>query len=159
MKVVKDTEEQYHDPEREEDIEGRNEKHLTLWEQQLKNPIMTLDETLKYVENHYWDCSLTRGLFGEFGFQWLVVTGCLVGKGFGPIWIRRTACVCAERPRVGKFQGKYGQYDELFFSVWRKKQSSSVSSSKLGPVSQRKRWSICTCCQREMSCARTRILL
>ena len=72
--MVKDTEEQYHDPDREEDIEGRNRTRLTLWEKYRKNPIVSLDETLKYVENpHYWDCSLTRGLFDEFGFQWLVV--------------------------------------------------------------------------------------
>ena len=39
------------DPTREDNILGRNEKRLALWEEHLKDPIMALDKALKCVEN------------------------------------------------------------------------------------------------------------
>ena len=33
----------------------------------------------------------------------------LCGKGFGPIWIRGTVCVCAQHPRIGTLQGSMGR--------------------------------------------------
>ena len=51
MKAAKDAGEEYYDPEREDNILGRNKTRLALWEEHLKDPIVALDKALKCVEN------------------------------------------------------------------------------------------------------------
>ena len=51
MKAVKEAGEEYYDSAREDNIKGRNETRLALWEEHLKDPIGALDEVLKCVEN------------------------------------------------------------------------------------------------------------
>ena len=51
MKTAKDAGEEYFDPTREDNIKGRNETRLALWEEHLKDPIVALDNALKCVEN------------------------------------------------------------------------------------------------------------
>ena len=41
----------YYDPVREDNILGRNKTRLALWEENLKDPMVALDEALKCVEN------------------------------------------------------------------------------------------------------------
>ena len=53
MKAAKDAAGKYYDPTREDNILGRNESRLALWEEHLKDPIVALDKALKCVENFY----------------------------------------------------------------------------------------------------------
>ena len=45
--------EEYFDPEREDNILGRNKTRVALWEEHVKDPIVALDKALKCVENSY----------------------------------------------------------------------------------------------------------
>ena len=51
MKAAKDRGEDFYDPDRKDNILGRNETRLELWEEHLRDPIVALDEALKCVEN------------------------------------------------------------------------------------------------------------
>ena len=51
MKAAKDAVGEYYDPEREDNIRGRNKTRLAPWEERLKDPIVALDKALKRVEN------------------------------------------------------------------------------------------------------------
>ena len=53
MKAAKDAGEEYCDPTREDNIQGRHETRLALWEEHLKDPIVALDKALKCVEAQY----------------------------------------------------------------------------------------------------------
>ena len=53
MKAAKDAGEDYYDPTREDNIKGRNETRLALWEEHLKDPIVALDKAVKCVEVQY----------------------------------------------------------------------------------------------------------
>ena len=44
MKAAKDSGEEYHDPDRKDNILGRNKTRLELWEERLKDPIVALDK-------------------------------------------------------------------------------------------------------------------
>ena len=50
MKAAKDAGEEYYDPRREDNIQGRSETRSALWEEHLKDPIVALDKALKCVE-------------------------------------------------------------------------------------------------------------
>ena len=54
MKAAKEAGEEYYDPTCEDNIRGRNEARLALKEEQLKEPIVALDQALKWVANSYW---------------------------------------------------------------------------------------------------------
>ena len=49
MKAAKDAGEEYDDPTRKDNIRGRNETRLALWD--LKDPIVVVAKALKWVEN------------------------------------------------------------------------------------------------------------
>ena len=51
MKAAKDAGEEYYDPTRDDNIWGRNETRLALWEEHIKDPTVALDQVLKCVEN------------------------------------------------------------------------------------------------------------
>ena len=51
MKAAKDAGEECYDPEREENILGRNNTRSALWVEHLKDPIVALDKALKCVEH------------------------------------------------------------------------------------------------------------
>ena len=51
MKAAKEAGEEHCDPTREDNIRGRNETRLALWEEHLKDLIVALDRALKCVEN------------------------------------------------------------------------------------------------------------
>ena len=51
MKAAIDRGEDFYDPERKDNILGRNRKRLELWEEHLKDPIVALDKARKCVEN------------------------------------------------------------------------------------------------------------
>ena len=73
MKAAKDAGEEYYDPERDDNIRGRNETRLALWKAHLKDPIVALDEALKCVENSYersWAECLVEGCLSNGG-RWL----------------------------------------------------------------------------------------
>ena len=53
MKAAKDSAEDFHDPARKDNIFGRNQTTLELWEEHLKDPVIALDKFLKCVENQY----------------------------------------------------------------------------------------------------------
>ena len=73
MKAAKDAGDEYHDPTREDNIQGRNETRLTLWEEHIKDPIVALDKALKCVEISCWrswrECSV-KGV-SRNGRRWL----------------------------------------------------------------------------------------
>ena len=53
MKEAKDRTEEFYDPAREDNILGRNNTRLELWEEHLKDPIVALEKALKCVEYQY----------------------------------------------------------------------------------------------------------
>ena len=53
MKAAKDAGGQYYDPTHEDNIKGRNETKLALWEEHLKDPIVALHKAMKCVEVQY----------------------------------------------------------------------------------------------------------
>ena len=54
MKAARGRREEFYDPERQDNILGRNKKRLELWEEHLKDPIVALDkEALTCLENPY----------------------------------------------------------------------------------------------------------
>ena len=53
MMAAKDREEEYHDPGRKDNIFGRKQTRLELWEEHLKDPIIAWDKALKCPENSY----------------------------------------------------------------------------------------------------------
>ena len=55
MMAARDRREDFYDSERRDNILGRTETRLELWEEHLKGPIVALDKALKCVENHHQD--------------------------------------------------------------------------------------------------------
>ena len=53
MKAAKDRKDDFHDPDRKDNILRRNKTRLKLWEEHLKDPIVALDKALKCVESQY----------------------------------------------------------------------------------------------------------
>ena len=53
MKAARESGTDFYDTEREDNILGRNETRLELWEEHLKDPIVALDKALKCVENQH----------------------------------------------------------------------------------------------------------
>ena len=53
MKAAKDGGAEYYDPTREDNIRGRNETRLALWEEHLKDPIAVLDKAPNCVQNSH----------------------------------------------------------------------------------------------------------
>ena len=53
MMSARDSGEDFYDPERKDNILGRNKTRLELWEEHLKDPNVALDKALKCVENRY----------------------------------------------------------------------------------------------------------
>ena len=51
----------------------------------------------------------------------------------GFIWICGTACVYAQPPRIGTFQGKYGPHGELFFILVKKKRDVASNEVMTDP--------------------------
>ena len=51
MKAARDRGDHFYDPERKDNILGRNKTRLELWEEHLKDPIVALDTALMCVEN------------------------------------------------------------------------------------------------------------
>ena len=52
MKAAEDRRD-FYDPARKDNILGRNQTRLELWEEQLKDPMMALDKALKCLEDQY----------------------------------------------------------------------------------------------------------
>ena len=50
MKAARDSGEDFYDPERKDNILGRNKTRLELWEEHRKDPIVALDKALKCLE-------------------------------------------------------------------------------------------------------------
>ena len=71
MKAAKEAGDEYFDPTREDNIQGRSDKNST-WEEHLKNPIFALDKALKCVENSCW-AVWTREPCGGSLLQWPVL--------------------------------------------------------------------------------------
>ena len=53
MKAGKDRWDEFYDSARKENILGRKQTRLELWEEHLKDPCIALDKALKCVENQY----------------------------------------------------------------------------------------------------------
>ena len=56
-----------------------------------------------------------------------------VGKGFRPVLIRGTVCVCTQHPRIGNVPGKYGRHGELFFFLLMKEPTVIFELVEFGP--------------------------
>ena len=46
---------------RKDNMLGRKQTRLELWEEHFKDPIIALDNALKFVENQFQGCLLARG--------------------------------------------------------------------------------------------------
>ena len=53
MKAARGCGEDFYDPERKDNILGRNKTRPELWKEYFKDPIVALDKSLKCVENPY----------------------------------------------------------------------------------------------------------
>ena len=76
MKAVRDSAEDFYDPERTDNILERNKTRLELWEEHLKDPIVALDKALCMGE------SVSRLTIGSKPFVELVFNG-REGSGSG----------------------------------------------------------------------------
>ena len=88
MKAAKETGEEYYDPTRADNIRGRNETRLALWEEHLKDPIVALNKALQCVEN--WCPSAWRkGCFvmAGAGFLQSLWRKADLGGRLAPTWI------------------------------------------------------------------------
>ena len=121
MKPGKDAGEEYFDPTRQDNIRGRIETRLALWEGHLKDPIVALDKPLKCV----WKIRI--GGLGPSAWwkgvsQWRALASSKAcgksrsGRAFGPAWNRWIVCVCAQRPWSGMCQGSMGSMARSFSS-------------------------------------------
>ena len=101
MKAAKGAGEEYYDPTRKDNIRGRIETRLALWEEHLKDPIVALDKALKCVEKFVSEVS-ARVLGGRVSRN---------GIGFlQSLWkSRRIVCVYAQRPWSGTCQESTGR--------------------------------------------------
>ena len=113
MKAAKDAGEEYYDPTREDNIQGRSETRSALWEEHLKDPIVALDKALKCVEIFLdFSARVLGGRVSRNGGRWLppkFVGKADLGGRFCPTWIRWIVCVCAQSPRNGMQQGSVGR--------------------------------------------------
>ena len=101
----------FYDPKRKDNILGRNKTRLELWEEHLRAPLLALDKALKWI---LIKADLWLEIFRGIGRHWSVAERAQAGgqrcgtnqcgKVFGFIWIRGTACVCAQSPRIGLSQ-------------------------------------------------------
>ena len=117
--------EEYYDPTRKDNIQGRNETILALWEEHLKDPIVALDKALKSVENSYqrsWpECSV-EGVSCN-GWRWLPPK--FVGKtGIWP-YVDLMDSVCLRTASIK--WNMYGPHGELFFFLIQKQPTSNTA--------------------------------
>ena len=120
LKAARDSGENFYDPERKDNILGRNKTRLELWEEHLKDPIVALDRASKCVENQHQGRDLLS--------NWSPMACGREGSGMvpkmwdKPLWERiwpylnpwdsvrlRTASTHWNLPK------KYGPHGELFF--------------------------------------------
>ena len=80
MKAARDGEEDLYDPERNDNILGRNKMRLEQWEENFKDPIMALDKDLKCVENQCKSVLLARDLL----WSWSSIVCGRQGSGMVP---------------------------------------------------------------------------
>ena len=127
MKAAKDREEEFYDPARKDNIFGRKQTRLELWEEDLKDPIIALDRPLKCLENLHGGWPLLEAFRGKSRvLQWptagwaqafcKVCGRSLSGRAFGPIWTRGIVCVSAQLLRIGTSQGSMGRTTSSFSS-------------------------------------------
>ena len=137
MKAAEDAGEEYCDPEREDNIMGRNETRLALWKEQLKDPIVGLDKALKCVESSCWKV-VARVLCGGCVLQWLLLASSKVcgrsrfGRAFGPTWIRWILCLRTASVEWN-VPGKYGPHGELFFFLIQKEPATMPDIETFSP--------------------------
>ena len=96
------------EPERKDNILGRNQTRLELWEGHLKDPIVPLDKAVSRLpigSRPFVDSVLSGLRPSGLRHGAKDLERAVVGKGVALFWIRGTACVCAQRPRIGTFQG------------------------------------------------------
>ena len=112
MKAAKDRCEEYDDPARRENIQGRTKTRLELFEEHLKDPIVALEKALVA-----WRIPTGADLWFEgsrgtsCGLQWHTVV-CVprfcrrcgngtTGKASAFAWTHGTVCACAQHPPLG----------------------------------------------------------
>ena len=138
MKAAKDAGEEYHDPTFEENIVGRNQTRLALWEKHLKDPYVALDKVLKCVENSCWEV-LARVLCAGSVLPRVVLASSKV-LWEKPIWegvwpnLDPMDTVCLRTASMEwNVPGKYGPHGELFFFQIEKEPASMPGSETSSP--------------------------
>ena len=138
MGAGKDAGEEHYDPEREENIPGRNKTRPELREEHFKDPIVALDKALRCVES-----SCKRGfgprIFVEGAF-------CMAGVGFlqslweKPIWegvwpyLVPMDSVCLRTASTEwNVPGKYRPHGDLFFFLIQKETAIVPNSEAVCP--------------------------
>ena len=124
MKAAKDRGEDFYDPERKDNILGRNKTRLELREEHLKDPIVALDKVLRFVENSCKAWFLARDLVVEVVFNDLRrlprVREAMVGR-LALLGTRGMVCVHAQHPWSGVCKGSTGRMANSFSSWFRRR--------------------------------------
>ena len=104
MKAATEAGEQYFDTTREDNIRGRNETRLVLWEEHFEDPIVALDKALKWWKNRIGDLGLSDWWKGAS--QWRAFASSKVCRKsrFGRAFERQCVQRCVARHRVGSWQ-------------------------------------------------------
>ena len=125
MKAAKEAGEEYYDPEREDNILGRNKTRCALWEEHTKDPIVALDNALKCVENSYWrsrsKCSLQ--------YLWEKP----IWEGVWSFLYPMDSVFLRTESVEWNVPGQYGPHGELFFFLMQKELATVPGSETFSP--------------------------
>ena len=137
-KAAKDAREEYYEPTREDNIWGRNETRLALWEERLKDPIVALDKALK--------CEWKMCIRGLGPSAWRKECVAMAGVGFfqslweKPIWegvwpyLDPMENVCLRTAsKDWNVPGKYEPHGELFFFLIQKEPATEPFGETFSP--------------------------
>ena len=117
MKAAKDRGDDFYDPARKDNILGRHQtrqrapqrphgsigRSFEVFGESVSKLIVGSRLFVKLALHGWWPSGLRHGAKD--------VGQTAVGKVSGPIWIRGTACVCEQSPRIGRFLGSMGRME------------------------------------------------
>ena len=90
MKAARDSGEDFYDPERKDNILGRNKTRLEMWEEHLKDPIVALDKAFEVRGESVSRLIVGSRLVVELVFNGMWLRGLMYGaKDVGQISVKR----------------------------------------------------------------------
>ena len=120
MKAAKDEEEEFYDPALKDNISGRNQTRLELWEEHLKDPRCSIGQSFEVLGDSVSRLTVgSRHFVESWFFQWPAAERAQAwcrrcgrdrcGKLFCLVWTRGIVCVYAQLPRIGTFRESMGR--------------------------------------------------